>query len=107
MSLPESPEQPSPPPAFEISLPPQGVARFYANGATITWTGSDLTVQLYQVVQPNRELPSQKDAPNQLRHDAAVTITWATAKIFHAQLGDVLRRYEEKYGPIRTQFEPI
>jgi hypothetical protein len=107
MSLPETPDVPNPVPNFEIALPQEGVKRIYANVATITWGGSDLSVQLYQVVQPYREIPSQKHAPNHLLHSADVTVSWATAKIFHAQLGEVLRRYEDKHGSIRTEFEAI
>lgn len=103
----ESPEKSQPVPAFEITEPQEGVARFYANVATITWSGPDLTAHLYQVVQPNREIPSQKDAPNQLLHGASVTLTWSSAKIFHTQLGEVLERHEKVYGPIRTEFGPI
>lgn len=103
----ESPDPNLPVPAFEITQPQEGVARFYVNVATLTWSGSDLTAHLYQVVQPNREIPSQKDAPNQLLHSASVTLTWSSAKIFHAQLGEVLERYEKVYGPIRTEFGAI
>jgi hypothetical protein len=94
-------------PPFEITEPKEGVARFYANGVTLTWSGSDLTAHLYQIVQPNREVPSQKELPNQLLHMASVTLTWSNAKIFLAQLGEVVERYEKVYGPIRTEFEAI
>jgi hypothetical protein len=103
----ESPDTNSPILTLQITEPQEGVARFYVNGATLTWTGSDLTALLYQVIQPNREIPSQKDAPNQLLHSASVTLTWSSAKIFHSQLGEVLQRYEKAYGPIRTEFVAI
>lgn len=103
----ESPDTNQPAPTFEIAQPQEGVARIYTNGVTLTWTGSDMTALLYEIVQPNRDIPSQKDAPNQLLHTASVTLTWASAKIFHAQLGEVIARYEKAYGPIRTEFGPI
>jgi len=103
----ESPDSNLPVPTFEVTQPQEGVGRFYANVATLTWTGSDLTAHLYQVVQPNREIPSQKNEPNELLHSASVTLTWSSAKIFHAQLTEVLERYEKAHGTIRTEFGAI
>jgi hypothetical protein len=103
----ENPDSNLPVPNFEITQPPDGVARFYANAVTLTWSGSDLTAHLYQVVQPNREIPSLKNDPNQLLNNASVTLTWSSAKIFYAQLGEVLERYEKVHGTIRTEFGAI
>jgi hypothetical protein len=103
----ENPDTNQPVPGFEMTEPQKGVARFYANAVTLTWTGSDMTAHLYEIVQPNREIPSQKDAPNQLLHSASVTLTWASAKIFNKQLGEVIERYEKAHGAIRTEFGPI
>jgi hypothetical protein len=92
---------------FEIVEPQEGSVRAYANLSHLTWTGSDLTVDLYQLEQPNRELPKYKDNPNRLLHTASVTLTWASAKTFHQFLGDILTRYEKVYGPINTDFKQI
>jgi Protein of unknown function (DUF3467) len=93
--------------AFKIVEPPEGASQVYANVSHLTWTGMDITVQLYQLDQPNRELPELVNAPTTLVHEANVTFTWAAAKTFHKMLGDVLQRYEKVYGPIKTEFQQI
>jgi hypothetical protein len=103
----ENPNTNSPVLSFEIVQPKEGIARVYANGAKLTWTGSDLTAHLYQIVQPDRDIPSQKDDPNQLLHSASVTLTWYSAKIFYGQLGEAIERYEKAYGAIRTEYGAI
>lgn len=92
---------------FEIVEPKEGAVRAYANFSHLSWNGMDLTVQLYQLEQPNREIPEYKDLPNRLHHTASVTLTWAAAKTFHKLLGVVLERYEKVYGPINTDFKSI
>jgi hypothetical protein len=103
----ETPNAPNPILSFEIIEPREGVARFYTNAVNLAWSGSDLTAHLYQLVQPNRDVPSQKDAPNKLLHSGSVTLTWSSAKIFQKQLGEAIERYEKVYGPILTDFQAI
>ncbi|HEX3093411.1 MAG TPA: DUF3467 domain-containing protein, partial [Candidatus Angelobacter sp.] len=71
------------------------------------WSGVDLTVDLYQLEQPNREVPDQKNAPNTILNVARITMSWAAAKQFHDLLGGVLDRYKAVYGPINTDFKQI
>lgn len=92
---------------FTASEARDGVARFYVNVAHLVWTGMDITVQLYEIKQPNREIPSLKTAPNEIMHTASVTMAWASAKLFYKQLGEVLERYEKANGPINTDFKFI
>lgn len=94
-------------PHIEIVEPKEAVVRAYANISHLSWSGSDLTVQLYQLEQPNRDVPSQQHAANRLIHTASVTLTWASAKSFYQNLGSVLERYEKAYGPISTDFKQI
>jgi hypothetical protein len=103
----ERPDTPQSLPAFELAVPPQGVAQIYVNVATLTWTGSDLTASLYQLIQPNRDIPSQKDSPILLMHNASVTLTWSNAKIFFGHLKEAIERYEKANGPIKTEFQSI
>jgi hypothetical protein len=93
--------------AFKITEPRDGVARTYANVSHLVWSGMDLTTHLYQLVQPNRDIPADADAPNELLHTASVTFTWPAAKTFHSLLGEVLERYEKVHGPIKTDFKAI
>lgn len=92
---------------FKIIEPKDGVPRTYAAFSHITWTGVDLTVDLYKLEQPNRDIPANKDAPNYLLNTGRVTMTWAAAKSFHELLGRVLERYEKVHGPIITEFKQI
>jgi hypothetical protein len=92
---------------FRIVEPQQGTVRTYANLYYLAWTGSDITVHLYHLEQPNREFPTHKDEPSIMFHNAAVTLTWASAKTFHQALGHVLERHEKVYGPINTEFKQI
>jgi hypothetical protein len=94
-------------PIFEIAEPREGVTHLYANAVVLTWTGSDLTANIYQIIQPNRDIPSQKEAPNRLLNSASVTLTWSSAKIFQAHLKEAIDRYEKVYGPIKTEFQAI
>lgn len=103
----ENQSQPNPNVNFEISQPKEGITRVYANYSHLSWSGVDLTVQLYQLEQPNREVPANKDVPNRLLNNAAVTLSWAAAKMFHKNLTDALARYEKAYGPIVTEFKEI
>ena len=104
--MPDETQKPAQP-TFEISEPEKGLVRVYANVSHLTWTGMDLTVQLYELVQPNRDLPGHANKPNELLHTASVTLTWPVAKTFHKLLGGVLERYEKAYGPINTEFRSI
>lgn len=92
---------------FVIVEPKEGTVRAYANFSHLSWSGSDITAQLYHLEQPNREVPAEKDAPNRLMHTASVTLTWASAKAFYENLGQVIARYEKVYGPINTEFKQI
>ena len=92
---------------FEITEPKEGVPRIHANFSYLTWTGSDLTIDLYQLEQPNREIPALKDSPTYLLNTARVTMTWSSAKLFHDLLGKILARHEAVYGPINTEFKQI
>lgn len=94
-------------PEIKITKPAQGTTNIYANIAHISWVGSDLTVHLYQLIQPNRDIPSEVEAPNELLHSASVTLTFTSAKIFNKQLAEVIERYEQAYGIINTEFKPI
>jgi hypothetical protein len=109
--MPDDTKQPTPQPAtqfkFEIVEPKDGPARIYANVSHLTWTGMDITVQLYELIQPNREIESEKGAPNELQHAASVTFTWNAAKTFNKMLAEVLDRYEKANGPIKTEFQAI
>jgi hypothetical protein len=99
--------EPIPQGKFKIVEPKEGAVRAYANFSHLSWNGMDLTVQLYQLEQPNRDIPEYKDHPNCLRHTASVTLTWAAAKTFYEILGQALDRYEKVYGSINTQFTGI
>jgi hypothetical protein len=105
--MPDETKQPAPGLNFETSEPEEGIAHIYANISHLTWTGMDLTVQLYQLDQPNRDIPALSNAPNKLLHRASITFTWPAAKTFHKMLGDILERYEKGYGPISTEFKQI
>jgi hypothetical protein len=94
-------------PNFELIEPKDGVPRIYASFSNITWSGPDLTVDLYKLEQPNREIPALKDSPNYLLNTGRVTMAWTSAKSFHDLLGKVLARYEAVYGPINTEFKQI
>ena len=101
-------EQPIPPATFVIKEPAGGALRLYANVSHVIWSGMDLTVQLYQLDQPNRDLAQYKYDPNVLHHTADVTLTWAAAKMFQKALEEILERYEKAYGEtINTQFKNI
>jgi Protein of unknown function (DUF3467) len=91
---------------FEIVEPREGVFRTYAQVSYVHWSGMDMTFNVYQMIQPNREI-GPKDAPNKLLHTAAITLSWNSAKIFHGLLGQVLERYEKANGPIKTDFTQI
>lgn len=99
--------QPVQSPQFKVTEPDEGIAHIYANVSHLTWTGMDLTVQLYHLLQPNRDIPLEKDSPNNLMQTASVTFTWAAAKTFHKLLSEVLERYEKANGPIKIDFGPI
>jgi hypothetical protein len=92
---------------FVIVDKDEGLVRAYANFSHLTWTGSDITVEMYQLEQPNRDIPAHKDDQNRLIRTASITLTWASAKTFHQFLGDILGRYEKAYGPINTEFKQI
>ena len=106
--MPDEPKQDGPKlPNFELLVPPEGAPNIYANLSHLSWSGMDITVKLYQLVQRNRDIPGEIDKPNQVLQVAAVTFSWASAKAFHNVLTDVLQRYEKVYGPITTEFKPI
>lgn len=92
---------------FRVVEPEGGKLRVYANFSQLSWTGSDITVNLYHLEQPNREIPHSKDDPTLLVQDVSVTMSWAAAKQFHQFLGTILERYEKAYGPINTEFKQI
>lgn len=92
---------------FELVEPKDGAPAIYCNIANLSWTGMDLTAQLYQFIQPNRDFPKEAGKPNQLVHRASVTLAWTSAKLFHKLLGEVLARYEKANGQISTEFKPI
>lgn len=93
-------------PTFKIIEPQDGVPRIYAAFSHLTWTGPDLTIDLYQLEQPNREIQDQ-NTPNSLLNTGRVTMTWQAAKMFHQTLSNVLSRYEAVNGPITTEFKQI
>jgi hypothetical protein len=96
-------------PQFEVKATEskEGVVHLYANVSHLVWTGMDITAQLYQIVQPNRDIPEQINAPNEIRQSASITFSWTSAKLFHKQLTEVIERYEKVYGPINTDFRLI
>jgi hypothetical protein len=94
-------------PRYTVTEPKEGVPRIYAAYSHLNWSGVDLTVDLYHLEQPNREVPDHKDDPNTLFNVARITMSWAAAKQFHDLLGGVLDRYTAVYGPINTEFKQI
>lgn len=105
--MPDEGQPSSASPVFKVVQPSEGALNIYANVSHLTWTGMDITVQLYQLDQPNRDIPEHANDPTDLVHEANVTFSWHAAKSFHKLLGDVLERYEKVYGPIMTEFKPI
>ncbi len=101
------PDEKQPSETFKLVQPSGGVHHVYANASHLSWTGMDITVELYHLAQPNRDLPSLAGAPNELLHDTSVTLTWSAAKSFYETLGGALERYEKVYGPIKTKFQQI
>jgi hypothetical protein len=93
-------------PKFEIARPEDGTPHIYANVSFLTWTGMDISVKLYELVQPNREIEGQ-DLPNALMERAVVTFPWVAAKNFQRLLNDVIARYEKVNGEIKTEFKAI
>jgi hypothetical protein len=93
--------------SYTITEPKDGVPRIYAAYSHITWSGVDLTVDLYHLEQPNREIPDLKDVPNSLYNVGRIVMSWAAAKQFHDLLGGVVDRYEAAYGPINTEYKQI
>lgn len=107
MSMDEKNQPASPVADFDVIEPKDGVTEIYSNLSHLSWTGMDVSVQLYQFVQPNRDLPKEAHKPNQLLHKATVTFTWSSAKMFYKMLGDVLERYEKAHGQIPTEFKAV
>ena|SRR2546426_541070 len=91
---------------FEIVEPEGGTRHIYVNFWHISWTGMDISLACYQVLQPNREVEGA-DVPNTLVENAIVTFSWPVAKTLHKFLTDLITRYEKANGEIKTSFPPI
>jgi Protein of unknown function (DUF3467) len=107
----DNPNQTTPPKQlspkdFRIVEPRDGTAHVYANFSYLSWTGIDISVHLYELVQPNREVTGQ-EVQNTLLERAIVTFGWSAAKVFHKMLGEIIARYEKENGEIKTVFPPI
>lgn len=84
-------QQPGPPRQIQIEVPAE-LDAVYSNFALITHSASEVIIDFARVL-PN--------APKAKVH-ARIILTPMNAKLLHQALGENLKKFEEKYGEIRT-----
>jgi hypothetical protein len=83
--------------------PEEGVFQAYSNLVHVNWTATDVIFRFAQIVPKRNPL---NDASWAIEESAAVTMAWIQAKHVRAILNDIIQRYENVNGEIKTPTMP-